>query len=161
MFFVSLSTFAVRACIQIGSLAIAARVCVRFLRLLGPTVCDQSFLPTTPDCTCNGNSQEVNCKSTSSALPATHSTMATSAQHHNQTMATKRERRYNCKYPNNRVEAVLVSDETHWHMLPITLIIPIVLHGKCLLARSPNLTMYFSEAEGRPKNNEVMSIVKY
>ena len=52
------------------------------------------------------------------------------AQHQNRTMVTKRERRYNRLYPNDAAAAVLVSNETHWYMLPIKLIIPTALHSK-------------------------------
>ena len=41
-----------------------------------------------------------------------------------QTMVTKRERRYNGYYPTDAAAAVLVSNETHWYMLPIKLLCP-------------------------------------
>ena len=37
-------------------------------------------------------------------------------------MLTMREARYKSKCPNDAAVAVLVSNETHWYMLPITLI---------------------------------------
>ena len=77
------------------------------------------------------------------------STVATSAQHQSTNDGNKRERRYNIRYPNDVVVAALVSNETHWFMLPIDLIVPIVLHRK-MLARLPNLTIHFPrwEADG-------------
>ena len=47
-----------------------------------------------------------------------------------QTMVTKGERIYNKLYPNDVAAAVLVSNETHWYMLPIKLIIPTTLYNK-------------------------------
>ena len=44
---------------------------------------------------------------------------ATNAQHQNSTMVTKRDTRYRSKYPSDAAAAVLVSNETHWYMLPI------------------------------------------
>ena len=61
------------------------------------------------------------------------------AQHWKIDDGNKREKRYNCKYPSHAAAAVLASNETHWYMLPIILIVPTILHSKCLLARSLSL----------------------
>ena len=51
------------------------------------------------------------------------------------TMVTKIEREgYKSKYPSDVAPVVLVSNETHWYMLLINLIVPIVQHRKCLVA---------------------------
>ena len=63
-------------------------------------------------------------------MHTTRTARATNAQHQNRTMVTKRERRYNRLYPNDAAAAVLVSNETHWYMLPIKLIIPTALHSR-------------------------------
>ena len=63
-----------------------------------------------------------------------HSTA--NAQPSQQTMVTKRERRYNRYYPTGAVVAVLVSNETHWYMLPIKLLCPQYYTANvCQLAR--------------------------
>ena len=62
-----------------------------------------------------------------------------SVQDQNRTMVTTREKWYKSKYPHDGAAAVLVSNETHWYMLPIHLIIPLALHDKCVLARSLSL----------------------
>ena len=48
----------------------------------------------------------------------------------------ERETRYNSEYLIDVEVAVLIFNETHSYMLHIILIIPTVLHSKCLLARS-------------------------
>ena len=51
------------------------------------------------------------------------------------TMVTKRETRHNSKYPSDVAVVILVSNETHWWMLPIIVILSTILYGKCLPAR--------------------------
>ena len=74
-----------------------------------------------------------------------------------QTMVTKRDRRYDRLYPNDVVAAILVSNGTHWYMLPIKLIILTALYNKMSAIHfHPNYA--FFKAGGRRKNHEVVSI---
>ena len=67
----------------------------------------------------------------------THTHTAQGLQAHNTSnkmVVTMRETRCNSKYPSDLAAVVIVSNETHWYMLPIIIILSTVLHNKCLLA---------------------------
>ena len=67
-------------------------------------------------------------------MHTTHSTALQTHSTNNIMMVTKREIKYNSKYPNDAGAAVLIANETHWYMLYTIMTMSTALHSKCLPA---------------------------
>ena len=75
----------------------------------------------------------------------------------NKAMVTEKETKHNIKYPSDVAVVVLVSNESHWDMLPhhsycVHNTLGQMPAGSLAIACSSILNMYFFEVRGRQKN---------